>query len=186
MKYCRTCGREYEAALDYCPEDGDRLRDLPHSSGPRLAIGDVVDGRYRIEGLLGAGGMGWVYRATQRSVERTIALKILPPSLARDEVAIGRFMREAKAASLLSNPHATTLFEFGQDQKGTLYLAMEFVDGPTLGEYLERNGRLPPIDACDVAIHLCNALEEAHQKGILHRDLKPSNVILVERPGHRL
>ena len=96
MKYCRTCGREYEAALDYCPEDGDRLRDLPHSSGPRLAIGDVVDGRYRIEGLLGAGGMGWVYRATQRSVERTIALKILPPSLARDEVAIGRFMREAK------------------------------------------------------------------------------------------
>ena len=144
---------------------------MPPAPGARL-------GPYAIGALLGAGGMGEVYRAHDTRLGRTVALKILPPAIATDPVARDRLAREARAISSLAHPHICTLFDIGH-QDGTDYLVMEYLEGETLSERLRR-GPLPIAEAARVAAQIADALATAHQHGIVHRDLKPGNVMLTK------
>ncbi len=138
-------------------------------------------GPYAIEALVGAGGMGEVYRARDTRLDRVVALKILSPVLAAHPDLRERFEREARAISNVAHPNICTLFDLGSDS-GTDFIVMEFLEGETLAARLER-GALPFDHAVSIAIDIVSALETAHRRGIVHRDLKPGNVMLVRRPG---
>jgi eukaryotic-like serine/threonine-protein kinase len=135
-------------------------------------------GRYEIKGSLGQGATATVYMAHDPEIGRTIAIKVLKPELARNEDYRIRFIREAKGAGTLSHPNIVTVFDVGE-QDGLPYIAMEFVDGRTLADYLENSARLPAAEAVAIARQLAEALGFAHKKGIVHRDVKPGNVMLV-------
>ncbi len=139
-------------------------------------VGRTLEGRYTIVARLGSGSMGTVYRAKQHAMGRDVAIKILRGDRAADETARARFMREARANSLLASPNTVTVFDFGQSESGEFYLAMELLEGENLGQRLARVGRLPLAVAVDVARQALRSLSEAHAKGIIHRDLKPDNV----------
>ena len=141
----------------------------------RSVLGRTL-GHYRIESLLGAGGMGEVYRARDLRLEREVAVKILPESLAEDPEALRRFEREARAVAALSHPNILSIFDFGSEA-GVHYAVMELLEGETLRERLRR-GPLPWREAVEIAIAVCEGLAAAHAKGIIHRDLKPENLFL--------
>ncbi len=141
--------------------------------------GDLVAGRYRIEGLLGEGGMGSVYEATQIQLDRPIALKVLLPHFGIQADARQRFEREARVAATLRHPNAVTIYDFGDDD-GRLYLAMERLGGQTLRESL-KGSRYCGIDltmVLEVGAQICDVLVVAHRLGLVHRDLKPENIFL--------
>jgi serine/threonine-protein kinase len=148
-------------------------------------IGKVLDGRFTIRERLGAGGMGAVYRAWQSSVGREVAIKVIEPKISRDLTASKRFLREAKLASQLSQPSIVTVLDFGQTSEGLLFLAMELVEGRTLGEALRSDGPFSPERLVRVAVQICDALEAAHTRDIIHRDLKPSNILILNHPPGR-
>jgi serine/threonine-protein kinase len=176
--YCPTCERAF-AAGELCPDDGTRLVRLVVADDP--FVGRDLDGRYTIVGKLGEGGMGTVYRATQLSVEREVAVKIVAPHHIRDRDAIRRFLREAKLASKLAHPNAVAVLDFASTSDGVFYLVMELVDGETLDTVLERDGKLEPARAIRIATQVCDVLEAAHALQIVHRDLKPANIMLSGR-----
>ena len=133
-------------------------------------------GRYQIHDLLGQGAMAMVYKAYDPSIDRALAIKILHPELCATEEYRNRFLREAKAAGVLSHPNIVTVFDVGE-VGGRPYMAMELLDGTPLNELMRSGGRLPIRDAVDIGIQLARALDYAHSKGIVHRDIKPSNII---------
>jgi serine/threonine protein kinase/Tol biopolymer transport system component len=135
-------------------------------------------GAYEIVSLLGAGGMGEVYRARDTRLDRTVALKILPPSLASDPQFRERFAREGRAISQLEHPHICTLYDVGE-QDGTSFLVMQYLEGETLEQRLKK-GALPLDQALQFAIQIADALDKAHRAGIVHRDLKPGNIMLTK------
>jgi serine/threonine protein kinase/tetratricopeptide (TPR) repeat protein len=135
-------------------------------------------GPYEIVAPLGAGGMGEVYRARDTRLERTVAIKILPPQFASDPVRRQRFEREARAASALNHPSICHLYDVG-DQDEIPYLVMEFLEGETLGERL-RTGALPVADSLKIGIQIAEGLDTAHGSGVIHRDLKPANLFLTK------
>jgi serine/threonine-protein kinase len=139
-------------------------------------VGRTLEGRYTISARLGSGSMGTVYRARQHAMGREVAIKILRGDRAIDETAKARFLREARANSLLASPNTVTVFDFGQSESGEFYLAMELLEGESLGQRLTRVGRLPIPVAVDAARQALRSLSEAHAKGIIHRDLKPDNL----------
>jgi serine/threonine protein kinase len=144
------------------------------------AIGTVVDGRFEIRERLGAGGMAVVYRATQLSIGRDVALKILPSM--QNEAVVKRFFREAQVASALNHPNSVQIIEFGQGADGHCYLAMELVRGHTLTAELGK-GPLPMSRIVRIGTQLCDAIEAAHRLTIVHRDLKLDNVMLLDGAG---
>ena len=152
---------------DFSPPHPDALRSL----FPQLEI----------LGLLGRGGMGVVYKARQRGLDRLVALKILPPQISAEPAFAERFAREARALARLSHPNVVTVIDLGKS--GSLYyFLMEFVDGVNLRQMLQA-GRLAPRDALALILQICEALEYAHGEGVVHRDIKPEN-ILVDKKGH--
>lgn len=146
-------------------------------------IGALVDDRYRIEAVLGHGGMGTVYRAEQVTLHRAVALKLLHPSLGGSPEMGRRFEREAFAAGRLVHPNCVQVTDFGQLADGTLYLAMELLEGQSLGDLIEAEGRVPVARALHIIAHVLRGLAHAHERDIVHRDIKPENVILVEHSG---
>ncbi len=136
-------------------------------------------GPYQIERKLGAGGMGTVYLARHSETGQSAAVKVLPPSLAREEGFVARFSREIEALKRLKNPHVVELYDSGVDGE-TYYYAMEYVDGETLSARMKRLRRLEWRDVIDISVQICQALKAAHDAGIIHRDLKPSNLMLTE------
>src|ERR1051325_4877657 len=144
-------------------------------------IGEVLDGKYRIEKLLGQGGMGAVYLAVHLGTERPVALKIIAPDFMRNDEFIERFKREARAAGRLRHPNVVDVTDFGFAQTGTervAYLVMEYLDGCTLADVLAEEKRLMLDWVVDIMEQVCSAVDEAHQQGIVHRDLKPDNIWL--------
>jgi len=143
-------------------------------------VGRSLEGRYTILSKLGAGSMGAVYRARQHAMGREIAIKILRSDKAIDDSSKARFLREARANSLLASPHTVTVFDFGQAETGELYLAMELLEGESLGQRLTRRTRMTATDAIHTALQALRSLSEAHAKGIVHRDLKPDNLFFAK------
>jgi serine/threonine-protein kinase len=146
----------------------------------RFLPGTVLAGRYRIAGLLGRGGMGEVYRATDLTLGQAVALKFLPEGLARDERALARFYNEVRVARQVTHPNVCRVYDIGQVE-GQHYISMEYVDGEDLASLLRRIGRLPVDKAVETARKVCAGLAAAHERGVLHRDLKPANVMLDRR-----
>ncbi len=171
MVECPRCGRCEEAGTARCPTDGGPMQ--PVASVPR-----TVDGKYRIEQLLGRGGMGAVYRARDMRLDRLVALKIVRAELLGDPEARRRFRREAQIVARLQHPAIVSVFDFGSFPDGGAYLVMELVRGEDLRRVLQREGRLDARRALAILTTVCGAIEAAHREGVLHRDLKPENILL--------
>lgn len=134
---------------------------------------------YVIEAFLARGGMGAVYRGIQASLERPVAIKILPPQLGQtDATFLQRFKQEARAMAQLNHPGIVKVYDFGEMSDGTLFFIMEFIDGTDVGRMLSRQGRLSSAHALAVTAHACDALQYAHENGVVHRDIKPANIIV--------
>jgi serine/threonine-protein kinase len=153
-------------------------------SGQSLQLlGQVLDGRYKIESVLGQGGMGMVFRATQTSVQRPVAVKTLNPSLAAAPQFFERFRREAEIASRLRHPNVITIFDFGRAPDGTCYFVMELLQGESLKEIVKRDGPMSLRRAVNLVEQACQGLAHAHAEGCVHRDLKPHNIMVQQLSG---
>src|SRR5512138_2014048 len=150
-------------------------------SAPDLPPGTILDGRWRIEATLGVGGMGTVYRAEHVHVGRKAAVKVLHADLCRSIAERERFRREARVASRLRSEHVVEVLDFGEDQAGRPYIAMELLEGEPLRSVLDREGRLAPQRVVRLLRQLLDGLSAAHAAGVVHRDLKPDNLWLSGR-----
>ncbi len=148
-------------------------------------IGQVIDGRYRIVGVLGTGGMGSVYRAEHMTIRRPVAVKLLHKEFAEDPVFAKRFEREAFVTGRTDHPNCVNVSDFGRLEDGSLYLVMELVDGTLLADVLDREQRVPWQRALRICRHVLRGLGHAHEASIVHRDVKPENVIISDRDGDR-
>lgn len=146
-------------------------------------IGHTIDGRYQVLEVLGEGGMGVVYRCRRRVFDTVVAVKILRSDFAKNGEATERFVTEAKAASAIGHAHIVDVLDFGELPDGSVYFAMEYLDGHTLGELIESNELMGTLRPVHIGRQIAEGLAAAHRAGIVHRDLKPENVFIVERDG---
>ncbi|MEO7331975.1 MAG: serine/threonine-protein kinase [Minicystis sp.] len=144
-------------------------------------IGTTFDHRYKIQRLLGEGGMGFVYLARHKVIDKKVAVKVLRADLAKDREILDRFLQEAKAASSIGNPHIIDISDFGDLPDSSTYFVMEFLEGQSLGALIEGDTRLPVDRICHIALQVTDGLAAAHERGIVHRDLKPDNVFVITR-----
>ena len=175
-RFCGVCGRATSATE---PASNPNLGEAPQMIGREIA------GRYRILSKLGEGGMGAVYKAEQMSLKRTVAVKLLRPEVASSPMLRRRFNAEAEAVAKLSHPNTVNIYDFGQDSDGTLFIAMEFVEGSSLRSVVHRDAPLPLRRALHIAAQVASSLTDAHARSIIHRDLKPDNVMLQDRGKQR-
>ena len=137
----------------------------------------VLSDRYQIEARIGAGGMAEVYRGFDQVLNRTVAIKVLLPQMARDTSFVERFRREAQAAARLNQPNIVGVYDTGADD-GTQYIVMEFIEGRTLAEFMATGRRPTPTQAAEIAQKIAAAIAAAHAQGVIHRDIKPGNVMI--------
>jgi GAF domain-containing protein len=173
LKECPTCGTCFDSGAEHCERDGAALT-LP------LPVERVLDGKYRLDQLIGRGGMGAVYEASDLRLGRQVAVKILTGQALGQQAALRRFRREARAAARLNHPNIVAVYDFGLLGESA-YLVMERIHGATLREELDRAGALTPPAAAVWFEQLLDGLAEAHAQGIVHRDLKPENIIAEQR-----
>src|SRR5579885_1358208 len=140
-------------------------------------LGTTLNGRYRLEARIGSGGMSTVYRATDETLQRQVAIKLMHREIATDSDQLERFRREARAVAQLSHPHIVGVIDAGEDD-GRPYIVFEYVEGETLKDLIRREGQLPVPEAVAYAIEIARALGAAHQRHIVHRDVKPQNVLI--------
>ncbi|RYE85806.1 MAG: serine/threonine protein kinase, partial [Myxococcales bacterium] len=189
-RICTICRRVFPAAaqgqtsLDRCPDDRAALVDIRAftDAGDDPLLGLTVSGQFTVLGRLGAGSMGTVYRARQEGTTLDVALKILRGERAYDASSKVRFEREARANSLLTSPFTVKVYDFGVAEDGSPFIAMEMLEGESLGHRLRREGHLPVPEAVRFAREALTSLAEAHEKGIIHRDIKPDNLFLSRVP----
>src|SRR5918999_3678252 len=174
MKACPKCGAEYSDATTLCPSDGVALEKTDDS-----LLGKVLAGKYRIDERLSEGGMGTVYRGTHVLMDKTVAIKVLRPSLAADEKIVARFSREARAASRINHPHALSVTDFGENEDGVVFLVMEYLSGETLKQVIRNEGPMALSRVVEIIKQVGGALDEAHGQGVVHRDLKSDNIMLI-------
>jgi serine/threonine protein kinase len=160
------------ARIEESDEEGD---------GKDPYIGTTFDHRYKIEELLGEGGMGFVYRARHKVIGKKVAIKVLRADLARDKEITDRFQQEARAASSIGNPHIIDISDFGDLPDGSTYFVMEFLDGRSLANLIDSKVPLTVERICHITAQIADGLAGAHSSGIVHRDLKPDNIYLVTR-----
>jgi len=173
MKYCLTCNEKFDDSISFCPKDGEVLEEDPTS-----VVGTVLDGQYQIEGILGKGGMGAVYRARHILLGDRVAIKLLPPEMRSNTEWLRRFQREGQAARRFRHPNAVTVYDLRTSSDGTIYLVMEYVEGHTIDAELKKRGRFSPADALAVLDPIMSVLNAAHSMGVVHRDLKPENIMI--------
>jgi serine/threonine protein kinase len=173
MKYCTTCNEKFDDSLSFCPTDGEVLEE-----DPSALIGNVLDGQYQIESLLGKGGMGAVYRARHILLGDRVAIKLLPPEMRSNTEWLRRFQREGQAARRFRHPNAVTVYDLRTSADGTIYLVMEYVEGHTLDAELRKRGKFTPAEAVAVLDPIMGVLNAAHAMGVVHRDLKPENIMI--------
>lgn len=162
-----------------------KISDSVAVNAPTLSqsiVGLVIAEKYRVESLLGRGGMGSVYEGTHLLLERPIAIKVMDTGLSQDERAQARFLREAKAAARMEHPNAVTIHDFGVWQGDLAYIVMEYIRGNSLRDWLNKNKKASPQQTIEWLSQICSAVTTAHQQGIIHRDLKPENIMLKELP----
>jgi serine/threonine protein kinase len=145
--------------------------------------GDVVAGKYRVDRVLGEGGMGIVVAATHQHLDQRVALKCLLPSVAMRPEIVQRFIREARAAVKIQSEHVARVLDVGTLESGLPYMVMEYLEGEDLAQVIARRGPLPVQEAVGYVLQACEAVAEAHALGIVHRDLKPANLFLAKRPS---
>ncbi len=173
MKYCTVCKAKYEDSVSFCPTDGEVLEDDPSS-----IVGTVLDGQYKIESLLGKGGMGAVYLARHILLGDRVAIKILPVEVRNNAEWLRRFRREGQAARRFRHPNAVTVYDLRTSGDGTIYMVMEYVEGNTLDAEIKRRGRFTAPEAFEVLEPIMSVLNTAHEMGVVHRDLKPENIMI--------
>jgi len=156
-------------------------RDSGVSVSSQGLIGRVIDQRYRVEAVIGEGGMGLVYRVTHTRLNKPLAVKVIRRECTHDQEALARFRREAESASAIGNQHIVDVSDFGALEDGSTYFVMECLDGMDLIDAMDSVERMPEPRAVHIAMQLCKALGAAHRAGIVHRDLKPENVFLTRR-----
>jgi eukaryotic-like serine/threonine-protein kinase len=173
MKYCTICKEKFDDAVSFCPTDGEVLEDDPSS-----IVGTVLDGQYKIESLLGKGGMGAVYLARHILLGDRVAIKILPPEVRNNAEWLRRFRREGQAARRFRHANAVTVYDLRTAADGTIYMVMEYVEGLTLDAELKRRGRFTATEAFEILEPIMSVLNTAHAMGVVHRDLKPENIMI--------
>src|SRR5215216_4023232 len=147
-------------------------------------MGTLISGRYELGERLGSGGMSSVYSATDRVLERTVAVKVLAEHLSDDEKFVARFRREALAVAKLIHPNIVQVYDTGVDHDRH-FIVMEYVEGRSCAQLLQTRGRLGPRTAAEIGIQACAGLEYAHRQGIIHRDVKPGNLMVIGGPSRR-
>jgi serine/threonine protein kinase len=194
---CSKCGATLQTKATNGLPVGEETVAMPtrppsgSTSSPRLSTtssvdegrfipGTLVAGRYRIIGLLGRGGMGEVYRATDLALAQSVALKILPEEAAANEQLLERFHNEVRIARQVSHPNVCRVYDIGEAD-GLPFISMEYVDGEDLASLTHRIGRLPAAKSIEIARKICAGLAAAHERGVIHRDLKPQNIMLDKR-----
>lgn len=160
-----------------CAQPEWKRTSMTDPNGPPTLIGQVIADRYRIDKKLGGGGMGEVYLAEHVNIGRKCAIKVLRAALADDQDSLQRFRNEARNASRISHPNVAQVYDFGQHEN-LLYLAMEFIEGQSMQEVIEKDGVMHPDMVADVIMQSASALDAAHAQHVLHRDVKPDNIML--------
>ncbi|MBW8867515.1 MAG: serine/threonine protein kinase [Acidobacteria bacterium] len=155
---------------------------LEHATPTPSHAGQVLDGKYRLDALLAEGGMGAVYRATHVMLGKTVAIKLIRSAIVASPEIVRRFQREARAATALNHPNIVSVYDLGQTPDGTLYIAMEYVDGPSLKALIQSGRPIPVARTIAILRQVASALATAHRHNIVHRDLKPQNIMLAA--GH--
>src|SRR5215813_3990193 len=169
---CPRCGESFEESINFCLNDGERLMLTGKLTG------QLLDGRYRIEDIVGQGGMGVVYRAKHIHIDAPVAIKVLNHALVSNQSAIERFRREAKAAGRFNHPNAVQVTDFGVADNKTVYLVMELVEGKSLRDLLREKRPFEVGRAVNLMTQVCSAVDAAHESGVIHRDLKPDNILV--------
>ncbi|MGE0788770.1 MAG: protein kinase [Sandaracinaceae bacterium] len=180
---CPACGRGNPSDARFCAGCGHRFGaegiEDPLEGGADPLLGRVIAERYKIEELLGRGGMGVVYRVEHVRIGKLMAMKLLHGALVREKDVIKRFKREAEAVSRLDHPNTVQVFDFGQSE-GMMYLVMEYLPGRDLGQIVKDEGALDFSRVARIAVQVCGSVAQAHDLGIVHRDLKPENIMVLE------
>ena len=181
---CRECGAMLAATAKFCSECGWRVQAAPDPNVDPLkeALEKSIGFQYRIERLLGRGGMGAVYLAHELALDRDVAIKVLPPDQAGSPERRDRFKREARIAARLNHPYIVPLYTFGEVD-GLVYFVMGYITGESLAARLKRQKRLEAEDARTLLVHISDALDYAHRQGVVHRDIKPDNILIDEASG---
>ena len=157
------------------------MTDPQTADGAPVREGDILAGKYRVEKVLGVGGMGVVVAAMHLELDKRVALKFLLKSAAENPAVVARFAREARAAAKIQSQHVARVSDVGTLENGIPYIVMEHLEGCDLSDVLTRQGPLPPGAAVDYVLQACEAIAEAHAAGFIHRDLKPSNLFLARQ-----
>ena len=171
-----TCGREFDWETTICPDDNTPLTALGEED---QLVGTTLADRYEIMEVIGGGGMGLVYKARHKLMNRIVAIKMLHKHMISSKDTLKRFQLEAQAASCLSLPNILTVYDFGLTNEGQPYMVMDYLEGTSLADVLEEEHHILPERGVNIFIQACAGLAHAHQKGVLHRDIKPSNIMLV-------
>ncbi|MFO0677305.1 MAG: protein kinase [Polyangiaceae bacterium] len=175
MKVCPTCNARYSDASAYCLVEGAALEAVPD---PR--IGTTLGGRYVVDRVIGEGGMATVYLARHKHTDRSVALKVMSSAISRDTIVRERFRREAKSAQKLAHPNIIEVFDQGETEDGTAYIAMELLHGKSLADIIEY-GAMPLERAIGTMIQIARGIARAHDLEVIHRDLKPENIFVCTR-----
>ncbi|MER2560942.1 MAG: protein kinase [Myxococcaceae bacterium] len=173
---CQACGEEYEAEAPKCPKCG-RSETIRLNRADRM-VDRMIAGRFKIIRKLGQGGMGAVYLAEQVGIGHRVAIKFLKSEFSTDVEIARRFLNEAKTYAKVVHPNAVTFHEFGQDDEGNLFIAMEYCEGVDLKKTIAERGHLSIVEAIEVTTQVADVLADAHEKQIVHRDLKPENIMI--------